>query len=141
MVSVSEGSMRKHEETEKMICVVIAQLCRSTKDLDDMKQQSTAGLGPKHLPTSLRNFLPKELKAVRDRKSVCSSDLCDYQFYKGVFRWFWLGFFVVCISLNCNHFFVHVTLRYHITAQVDFPRPEEEYQDINMNSKISKSLS
>lgn len=76
MVRVSEGSMRKHEETEKMICVVIAQLCRSTKDLDDMKQQSTAGLGPKHLPTSLRNFLPKELKAV--------SSKCTFTFFSNV---------------------------------------------------------
>lgn len=61
--------MRKHEETEKKICVVIAGLCRSTKDLDNMKQQSTAGLGPKHVPTSLRNFLPKELKAIRSKRT------------------------------------------------------------------------
>lgn len=37
MVNVSEGNMRKHEEAEKKICVVIAGLCRHTKDLDNMK--------------------------------------------------------------------------------------------------------
>lgn len=37
MVNVSEGKMRKLEKTEKKICVVIAGLCRSTKDLDNTK--------------------------------------------------------------------------------------------------------
>lgn len=40
----SEGNMRKHEEIE--ICVEF---------------------GPKYLPTSLRNFLPKRLKTVSSK--------------------------------------------------------------------------
>lgn len=75
MVNVSGGNMRKHEETEK-ICVVIAGLCRSTKDLNNMKQQSTVGFGPKHLPTSLMNFFPKGSKAV--------SSKCTYTFSSNV---------------------------------------------------------
>lgn len=65
----SEGNIRKHEKIE--ICVVIAGLCRSTKDLDNMKQQSTVEFGPKYLPTSLRNFLPKGLKTVSS-KCTCT---------------------------------------------------------------------
>lgn len=76
MLNVSEGNMRKHGKDGSKTGVffvrklqtkstklreshdlVIAGLCRSTEDLENVKWQNTAGLGSKHPSTSLRNFL------------------------------------------------------------------------------------
>lgn len=48
------------------------------------------------------------------------------------FGWVLLSSASHCIAII---FSIHIPLRY-LTAQADFPNPEEQYQDMNMSSKV-----